>query len=274
MVADMTGWIVAGLLVGTGGLVAGLQIRRRRRRKRLMRGPFPKAWDAILDQNLPMVARLPADLRHQLLGYMNVFLDEKNFEGCGGQEITEEVRVTIAAQACLLLVGRESRVYPRLKSVLVYPHTYVAGGKGIFGGKYEETSARLGESWQTGAVILSWHSVLGGAVNVEDGHNVTLHEFAHQLDQEDGAADGAPKLEHASSYRSWARCFQREYKEFLGQLDQGKKTVIDAYGATNAAEFFSTATEAFFEKPRQLREKRPELYEELRGYYGVDPESW
>lgn len=252
----------------------GWGVRRGARRRRLKSLAAPESWGPILERNVPAVAGLPADLRAQLHGCMRVFLDEKRFEGCGGQEITAEVRVTIAAQACLLLIGREAEVYPRLKSILVYPHTYVAGGKGIFGGQYDEPSARLGESWRTGTLILSWHSVKGGAANIRDGRNVALHEFAHQLDQADGAADGAPSLPHASSYRSWATCFQREYRDFLKRLEKGERTVIDDYGATNAAEFFSTATEAFFEKPRQLAEKRPELFEELKGYYRVDPREW
>lgn len=235
---------------------------------------FPEAWDQILQKVWPMYMHLPAEVKRRMQGYTRIFVEEKNFEGCGGLKMTEEIKVTVAAQACLLLAGRELEyVYPRLKSVLVYPHTFVAGGKGIFGGKLEERSARLGESWQTGTVVLSWHSVLGGARNVEEGHNVTLHEFAHQLDQEDGVADGAPNL-HGMAARTWAGCFQTEYKAFLAQLENGDRTVIDDYGATNGAEFFATATEAFFEKPWQLAEQRPDLYHELKTYYGLDPESW
>ena len=248
--------------------------RRRSRRLALRRAPFPEAWVEILQQGLPVYPRLPEFLREQLHGCIHIFLDEKSFEGCGGLELTDEIRVTIAGQACLLLLGREVEVYPNLRSILVYPHTFVAGGKGIFGGKHDERSARLGESWQTGAVVLSWHSVKRGAENTDDGHNVTLHEFAHQLDQEDGVADGAPVLEHASSYRSWATCLSGEYASFLERVSKGRKTVIDEYGATNPAEFFATATEAFFEKSDQLFKKRPELFEALKGYYKVDPREW
>lgn len=246
---------------------------RSKRREHWMTAPFPENWDRSLREEWPLYVRLPPDITKRLQGYTRIFMEEKNFEGCGGLELTEEIKLVIAAQACLLLAGRRSGVYPQLKSVLVYPHTFVAGGKGIFGGKYQEKSARLGESWQTGTVILSWHSVEGGARNIHDGHNVTLHEFAHQLDQADGQADGAPSL-HGQTARTWATCFQREYKDFLGQLEKGRKTVIDDYGATNGAEFFSTATEAFFEKPDQLQDKRPELYEELKKYYRMDPAEW
>jgi len=233
-----------------------------------MAAPFPEAWSEILTRNLPPYPRLPEALRKQLQGYINVFLAEKHFEGCGGQEITDEVRVTIAAQACLLLIGRDSKCYPKLRSVLVYPHTYVAEAPG------EAPSVRLGESWQSGAVVLSWNSVKGGAANFDDGHNVTLHEFAHQLDQEDGAADGTPILESLSSYRSWAHSLSDEYRSFLERVEAHRKTVLDEYGATNPAEFFAVASETFFEKPEQLMKKRPELFEELQHYYKVDPRDW
>jgi Mlc titration factor MtfA (ptsG expression regulator) len=204
-----------------------------------------------------------------------LFVNEKAFEGCGGLEVTGEMKRLVAAQACLLLAGRDpDRVYPGLRSILIYPHTYVTGGKGIFGGQWDERSARLGESWQTGTVILSWHSVQGGAGNMFDGHNVTLHEFTHQLDQADGRADGAPEQDSPGMARTWASCFQKEYRDFMKQLEKGRRTVIDRYGATNGAEFFSTATEAFFEKPEQLHRERPELYEELQRYFRLNPKAW
>ncbi len=249
-------------------------MNRRARRRRLMLAPFPDAWSEILNRNLPPYTQLPPELKAQLHGYMNIFLAEKNFEGCGGQEISDEVRVTIAAQACLLLIGRRSTCYPKLRSVLVYPHTYVAGGKSGLGGAGEPPSVRLGESWQSGAVVLSWNSVKGGAANFDDGLNVTLHEFAHQLDQEDGAADGTPILENLSSYRSWAHSLSGEYRSFLKRVKSRRKTVLDKYGATNPAEFFAVASETFFEKPEQLLRKRPDLYKELQHYYKVDPLDW
>ena len=246
---------------------------RRARRTQLMSAPFPEAWREILERNLPPYSRLPEALRARLHGYINVFLDAKHFEGCGGQEITDEVRVTIAAQACMLLIGRVSKCYPKLRSVLVYPHTYVAGGKGSFGPD-EPASVRLGESWQSGAVVLSWNSVKGGAANFDDGQNVTLHEFAHQLDQEDGAADGTPVLDSMSCYGAWAHALSGEYRSFLKRVDAHRKTVLDEYGATNPAEFFAVASETFFEKPEQLARKRPALFEELKRYYKVDPTDW
>lgn len=261
-------------LLGFGAFVwCLLKVMRSVRFKAQMNAPLPDACKTILEKNLVPYQFLPEALKRKLHGYINVFLATKNFEGCGGLEITDEMRVTIASQACLLLIGRDTKCYPKLRSVLVYPHTYVANVQGPFGCD-GVPSVRLGESWQTGAVVLSWNSVIGGALNFNDGQNVTLHEFAHQLDQEDGASDGTPVLGKLSRYISWAHTFGDEYSVFLKRVEMHMETVIDVYGATNPAEFFATATEAFFEKPDQLHEKCPEMYAELKTYYNVDPREW
>ena len=195
------------------------------------------------------------------------------FEGCGGLELTDEIKVTIAAQACLLLLHRETDYYPRLITILVYPHAYVAKSIEPIGGGVvlEGETARLGEAWKDGVVVLSWDDVRQGASDLHDGHNVVLHEFAHQLDQQDGSADGAPILEHRSQYVTWARVLSDEYDQLRRDTEKGRTDVLDEYGATNPAEFFAVATECFFEKPIQLRRKHPQLYEELKAYYRQDP---
>ena len=250
---------------------------RNRRRAKIRKGLFSSTWVEILRQNLPIYLKLTADDRLELQGHILVFLDEKTFEGCGGLEIDDEIRVTIAAQACLLLLHREPAYYPTLRTILVYPSSYLAKNP------YDENSQahRLGESWQYGPVVLAWDSSRQGGRNAFDGCNVVMHEFAHQLEQIDGAADGSPPLgqgedwvERKPMYRSWALVFSREFERLQNRAAKGKKTVIDHYGATNPAEFFATATEAFFEKPRQLKKKRPELYEELRSYYRQNPAAW
>ena len=271
----MTQFIILGGIVLAGmGIWLAITATHKARRAAIMRQPFPPAWHDILRQNLPPYPHLPKALQDRLHGYTMLFLSEKKFEGCGGQHITDEVRVTIAAQACLLLIGQQTKCYPKLRSILVYPHTYIAGGKGNFGAQHEAPSARLGESWQTGVVVLSWNSVKGGATNFDDGQNVTLHEFAHQLDQEDGAADGTPVLKDASCYRPWSAALTKEYSAFLKRVKKHRKTVVDRYGATNPAEYFATATEAFFEKPEQLKEKQPDLFEALQQYFKLDPRNW
>ena len=249
--------------------------KRNKRRGQLMTKSIPDTWIAMIQKNTSLYHRLPEELKPQLHGLVNVFLAEKTFLGCGGQEITDEVRVTIAAQACMLLLNRKPRFFPRLKTIYVYPHTYVAKGVIHDGGiVVEGKSVRLGESWQHGPVVLAWDSITGGARNVQDGQNVVLHEFAHQLDQEDGSADGAPILENHSSYRTWAAVLSEEYKNLQDKTDHRRRSVIRSYGATNPAEFFAVATEAFFEKPNQMHKRCPDLYQELKKYYHLDPLQW
>ncbi|NNE08042.1 MAG: zinc-dependent peptidase [Gemmatimonadetes bacterium] len=272
-----TGTILAVIVALPIAVLAIVLLRRRSRaarRARLMKLPFPDEWRAILEQNLPPYDRLPPELQERLHGRIHVFLAEKNFEGCGGLALTDEIRVTIAAQACLLLLNRKPSFYPKLDSVLVYPSAYVAGAKGVFGRQRNEESVRLGESWHTGAVVLSWNDVKRGASDPRDGHNVTYHEFAHQLDQEDGSADGTPVLDHVSRYSTWAEILEAEYQDLTRRTRRGRESVLDQYGATNRAEFFAVATETFFEKPAQLKAKHPELYEELSEYYKLNPEEW
>jgi Mlc titration factor MtfA (ptsG expression regulator) len=247
---------------------------KKHRRQRLRSQPFPPAWLAIIEKNVPIYDRLSEADRRELQGHVNVFLTEKHFEGCGGLTLTDEIKVTIAAQACLLLLHRETDDYPRLITILVYPHAYVAKNVEPIGGGavLEGEQGRLGEAWTTGVVVLSWDDVRAGASDVRDGHNVVLHEFAHQLDQEDGVADGAPVLDHRSRYVAWERVLGTEYEKLRQASRKGKKSVLDRYGATKPAEFFAVATECFFEKPAQMKKKHPELYEELRDYYRQDPE--
>jgi Mlc titration factor MtfA (ptsG expression regulator) len=248
---------------------------RNKRRAELMSRSIPDDWQAMTEKNVPLYKRLPEEMKQQLHGLVNVFLAEKKFIGCGGQEITDEVKVTIAAQACMLLLNRKPRFFPRLKTIYVYPHTYVTQGVIHDGGiVIEGQSVRLGESWQHGPVVLAWDSITGGARNVQDGQNVVLHEFAHQLDQEDGSADGAPILENHSSYRNWAAVLSEEYDNLRDSAEQHRGSVLNPYGATNPAEFFAVATEAFFEKPKQMHSRCPDLYEELKKYYHVDPLQW
>jgi Mlc titration factor MtfA (ptsG expression regulator) len=246
---------------------------KRRRREWLRAQPFPPAWLPILENNCPFYRGLAGDDRRELLGHIQVFLAEKHFEGCGGLEMTDEIRVTIAAEASLLLLHRETDYYRRLITILVYPGAYVARGIEAIGdgAVLEGDVARLGEAWQEGVVVLSWDDVRKGASDIHDGHNVVLHEFAHQLDQEDGSADGAPILEHRSRYLAWARVLGAEYEQLRRDSERGRRTVLDEYGATNPAEFFAVATECFFEKPARLQRKHPELYEELKAYYRQDP---
>lgn len=261
-----------------GGTVAGVYAvftaLRRRSRLVLLSPPFPQEWGAILDKNLPPYGKLSPRERQQLHDLIRIFIDEKSFEGCAGLVLTDEIRVTIAAQACMLLLNRKVECYPKLYSVLVYPSAYVAGARDTLRGGWEDESVRLGESWQSGAVVLAWDNVRYGAANFKDGHNVTMHEFAQQLDQEDGAGDGTPNLESRSAYSVWARVFSLEYQMFQRKTARNRKSVLHKYGATNPAEFFAVSTETFFEKPRQLKQHHPQLFKELQAFYKVNPLEW
>lgn len=257
---------VAGL-VATGLMIQTVMIKARRKRWMLHR--LDKNERELLSDDFALFARLPAELQERLEGLMQVFINEKSFEACGGlEEVSSHMKHVIAAQACLLIVNRKHDFYRKLRSILVYPSAFKAKNKD------GDNSVRLGESWETGSVILSWDSVVAGGRNQEDGHHVSLHEFAHQLDQAGGGANGAPELPCIGSYREWSVVFGSAFERFQRKLEKGRRTVIDPYGATNPAEFFAVATETFYEKPKQLNEHYPKVYEQLKGYYQVDPIQW
>jgi Mlc titration factor MtfA (ptsG expression regulator) len=265
---------ILGILIIIGVLFLLLRERKELRRKKLRALPVSPEWKRILERNLPIYRGLPGQLKEELHGHIQVLLHEKNFEGCGGLDLTDEIKVTVAAQACILLLNRKPNYYPKLSSILIYPSAFIAKNVMKQDGNIVDEEVRLGESWRTGAVVLSWDDVLHGALDAEDGQNVVLHEFAHQLDQEDGVPDGTPMLEKRSRYISWARILSNEFRLLQKRASQGTNTVIDHYGANDPAEFFAVATEAFFEKPLQLKLKHPELYEQLKIYYQLDPATW
>jgi len=271
--------LIAKIVILIIGLITTFLIMkrlvRRSKRKHLLNMPFPDEWAKIVEKNVPLCNRIPESLKKQLHGFINIFLVEKNFEGCGGLEITDEIKVTIAAQACMLLLNRKTSYFRKLHTILVYPHTYIA--KTLSSNDriiVEGQDARLGESWQNGPVVLAWNSVKGGTSNIYDAKNVVIHEFAHQLDQEDGLADGAPILEKRSRYITWAKVLSEEYENLQRKKRKRRRSILNKYGATNPAEFFAVATETFFEKPKQMQKKHPELYDELRNYYKLDPAEW
>ncbi len=244
-------------------------------RDRLIAKQFPKSWLSIIESNLSIYKSLTSEQQKELLGYIQVFLKEKQFIGCLGLQITEEIKVTIAAIACLLLFGDRKTYFPNLRSVLVYPHAYIVNELIMNSYVVEERRvARLGESWTRDQLVLSWEQIQQDVLNWKDGHNVILHEFAHQLDQEDGQAEGVPILPRVLDYEVWKQVMSAEYLQLCDRVENGQKTVLDTYGATSPAEFFAVATETFFEKPKQLNQKHEVLYEILQSYYRLDPRQW
>jgi hypothetical protein len=250
--------------------------RNARRRRAAATRPFPTAWREILSLRVPYVDRLPADLRRQLEKNIQVFLAEKDFIGCGGLEMTDEMRVTIAAQACLLLLNRKTAFFPNLRTILVYPGAFVverlrAEPSGVL---QEQRAVLSGESWSQGQVVLSWEDTVEGAAITDDGRNVVIHEFAHQLDQENGYANGAPALARRKGYRQWSQVLGEEFANLQRQAMLGEPALFSYYGATNPAEFFAVVSEVFFEQPRPFAQGHPALYAELSELYRVDPASW
>ena len=243
------------------------------RRSRLRARPFPEAWRRILRRRAPVVARLPPELQLRLKGHIQAFVAEKPFIGCGGQVITDEVRVTIAAHACLLLLGHpRPDYYPRLRQILVYPDAFIVNRERPLGAglMQEQRHTLSGESWTEGQVIVSWADVVAGAADPADGRNVALHEFAHQIDQDTGLADGRPWRPTSRMRRRWAAVMGEAFERLRNQ----PSTVIDGYGATDQAEFFAVVSEVFFERPRDLQAEAPAVYEELARLYGVNPVQW
>ncbi len=250
------------------------KLLRERTRRRLRARPFPKKWLTLIQQHLVFFDRLSAADRAELLGHIQVFLAEKRFEGCDGFAITDEVRVTIAAQACLLLLHRRTDYFPQLLTILVYPLMYMVEEKRQIGEHLweEGTVSRLGETGRRmGSLVLSWEAVKHGAADPSDGKNVVLHEFAHQLDFENDAADGVPGLATREQQLAWADVMRSEYASLRAADESGIPTLLDTYGATNPAEFFAVSVEAFFERPRALRAHHPKLYAEFKTYFRQDP---
>lgn len=264
--------VLAALFIPIG-LAAKRLVQKARRRRRMAR-PLPREWIDLLARTVVLYRLLPGELRPQLHGHIQNFLAEKHFEGCGELSLTEEMRVAVAALASFLLLNRKGTYFPKCDSILIYPSAYVAEQERNEGGiRVREESVRLGESWVRGVVVLAWDRVQRDAAEMGRG-NVVLHEFAHQLDQEDGAGDGAPILAHRSDYKAWHRIFSEEYEHLQKGVRHHLRDVIDPYGATSPAEFFAVATETFFTKAEAMRRHHPSLYGELKGYYRLDPATW
>jgi len=251
-----------------------LSLLKQRRRRRLRARPFPKEWLKLVQHHVVFFRRLSGGDRAELLGHIQVFLAEKRFEGCGGFAITDEVRVTIAAQACLLLLHRETDYFPGLLTILVYPLTYMAEEKRQIGEHVweEGTVGRLGETGRRmGSLVLAWGAVKHGAADPSDAKNVVLHEFAHQLDYENHAGDGVPALETSEEQLAWSEVMRWEFASLRAADESGIPTLLDTYGATDPVEFFAVSVEAFFERPRALRAYHPNLYAQLQKYFRQDP---
>lgn len=246
------------------------------RRRQIAAQSWPAAWRRILHRRVPLVRQLPAVQQQRLRQLIHIFLAEKQFIGCAGQPITDEVRLVVAAQACLPLLGNSRGYYPRLRQILVYPGAFAVPSvqTSTTGVQMEQRLVLAGQSWSQGQIILSWADVLEGAADPADGRNVVIHEFAHQLDQEKGFANGAPLLGSRAAYQRWAGTMQAAYEALRHDIDQGLPSLLNAYGASDPAEFFAVASECFFEQAQQLQREHPALYRLLADYYRIEPAAW
>ncbi len=250
---------------------------KKRRRDRLRAQPFPAAWRSLIEQSVAFFSRLSSVDQSELLGHVQVFLAEKRFEGCAGVVMTDEIRVVIAAQASLLLLRRKTDYFPRLLTILVYPSTFVVDQQRYVAPNIvsEGRQHRLGETGrQMGSMVLAWDAVTAGAADASDGRNVVFHEFAHQLDYEDYTTDGVPLLRSREQEQSWSSVMRVEFASLQAASDTGIPTLLDHYGATNPAEFFAVAVEAFFERPKSMKFRHPRMFEELQRYFQQDPTEY
>lgn len=269
------------LVIGTGMLLVAASVLLLRRplarwlTARLGRqraAPLPDDWADRVAGVMPAFSRLTAAERDKLLRDMRDLLTTRTWEGAGGLVVTDDIRLAIAAQASLLTLGFEGDPYPSLHTVLVYPSTFMPAEPFSWtaGRRGRPAEPTLGESWTDGVIVLAWDQAAAGGAGPDDGQNVVLHEFAHQLDRGDGLMDGVPRLASAD-YRAWTAVIARELRSLERAARAGRPDVLDEYGATDPAEFFAVATETFFERPKDLERERPELYDALRRYYRQDP---
>jgi MtfA peptidase len=249
---------------------------RRRQREKILQSPFPDSWRQIIGKNVGYASQLDDEERIALEELVQVFIAEKEFLGCGGLEIDDEVRVTIAANACILLLGLAHDLYGDVQSILVYPSTVRPperaqnlGGSAV--AIVAPSAPILGQAELHGPVVLVWDAVAHGSRYAANGYNVVFHEFAHKMDMLDNEIDGTPPLRTTEQYRRWSKVCGDVYFEMKKRAARGQPTFLDQYGATSEAEFFAVATEFFFEKAKRMKSTHPELYDVLREFYRQDP---
>jgi MtfA peptidase len=258
-------------------LAGGFAIRhwsRHRARANLLASALTPSQRAIIAEQVPLARKLPPELRATFEGKINAFLNQIEFTGCNGLEVTEEMRLSIAAQACLLVVNTDTW-YDHLSTILIYPGAFKSRQTRHEGYVVtERETVRTGESWSRGPVVLSWAHSQQGALNDHDGHNVVLHEFAHQIDDLSGHTDGVPNLAADQSFAKWRHSFVTAYEQHVQHVEAGRKTVFDPYGAEGQEEFFAVAVEAFFETPQEVKRLEPAVYAELALLFRLDPATW
>ena len=242
------------------------------RRKAIVAESFPQAWLRYLEANVGHYRFLRADEQARLRDLLRIFIAEKHWEGCGGLVLTDEVRVTIAAQACMLILALDYDYLSEISTILVYPDSFtvpIAEQDGFLVTELDEPT--LGEAHVRGPVILAWEDVLRTGRDASDGENLVYHEVAHQLDFKDGVVNGTPPLSTTAEYRAWSEGMGEAFETLRREIDAGLDTFLGEYAASDAAEFFAVATERFFDLPVEFEALHPKVYELLRAFYRQDP---
>lgn len=234
------------------------------KRSQLAQKPFPSEWLPYLENNVPFFASMEGSLREKFLTQLKIFVWEKNFEGAHDFEVTDEMRVVIAASAVRLTLYLDLSYYDNVESIVIYEDHFKTPDN--------DDATVYGVAHSYGSIILSWAAVLHGLSNPYDGKDTAAHEFAHALDLTTGTFNGTPELRRWGHFRNWGAVMSHHFLR-LKEREKPERKVMDMYGATNEAEFFAVATESFFEKSKQMKKHMPELYEELKQFYGWDPES-
>jgi Mlc titration factor MtfA (ptsG expression regulator) len=228
----------------------------------------PEQW-AQSEERLPFLAHLDDAERQHLRELSLEFLAEKQMSGARGLELNLDMQLSIALQACLLVLKLGLDWYRGWIGIIVYPGDFVIPRQEMDedGVVHEFDDNVMGEAWLGGPVLLSWHETPEEA----DGINVVIHEFAHKLDMKNGIPDGLPPLHEGMSRRDWSEAFSAAYDNFCIRVDGGEDTPLDPYAADAPAEFFAVMSEAFFETPRLLHDEYPAVFEQLRLFYRQDP---
>lgn len=268
--------LIDALWSSVEGLVNRL-FRDNTRRTDPLPSPFPAAWQATLEREVPFYSRMPRDEdRSQLRSDIFRFVDDKTWTPFD-VDIDERKKLIIAAHACLLLNGRiDLPVYPRTREIILRSGVFGPRTQSIApdGRLFESHEARIGEAWYRGPIVLSWGAIEPLTIAPHPAHNVILHEFAHALDHLDGHSDGTPPLESRRALAEWAEVFSREFERLRNAAEGLQSNIIDPYGATNAPEFFAVVTEAFFCRATMLNRQHPELFEQMRLFFRQDPSGW
>lgn len=239
---------------------------RNRRRRGWLAVALPEPQLQVLKQNVPAFNRLQPDLQNRILDCVRILIGERNWEGCEGLDVSDEMKTTIAGHAAFILLRSGDYYFDGVTTILVYPDVMVRSRGGVL----EHT---VGEAWDNGGVILSWPEVLLAADH-NDGRNVVIHEFAHHLDGLDGEMGGSISFDKTADQAAWDEIAGHEFQQLVHDVKAGRRTLLDPYGATNEAEFFAVASECFFERPRPMQDRHPELFGLLKTYYRIDPRDW